>query len=435
MLILVNKMSWHDLDAAKQPFDESMARQIVDRCMQSVSGSGQPDRAALAKQLDTDLLAEFGPWIAGWQWAASEGGGGGPVQSYCCPTHSIFTGKKPAEETTQRVIASIHEWRNFVIELDRVFQPLQDFYCQSTADAGIQNAARTLLPMVLEYTAATDAWYATFTDVLMWFLESVGYDAAETKKVVAELISGRFDSWVAPSQATMEATIDELPGRIEAHANELSQPDILQRWQALRDHELGDRYTSTQMRPRRPISRDGHADYITRVDEQRGPERAERMRRALTACRADAIADRPLTLEILSQWQSLVLDVATAPTRTGPAFARQGRERYGWKNSTMARFQRCLEEANDRSIPTTVRASRAYLDVLFFHPFEDGNARAARLVLDFILTREGLGLHRCEPIFIMSRSVTDGYEVSWLWSVLDQLTGVMQESDATAAPH
>ncbi|MET7621918.1 hypothetical protein [Streptomyces sp. NPDC005408] len=34
----------------------------------------------------------------------------------------------------------------------------------------------------------------------------------------------------------------------------------------------------------------------------------------------------------------------------------------------------------------------AYLDVCFFHPFGDGNARSAFLALIFVLDREGVAL-------------------------------------------
>nr|WP_246112225.1 Fic family protein [Streptomyces hawaiiensis] len=43
-------------------------------------------------------------------------------------------------------------------------------------------------------------------------------------------------------------------------------------------------------------------------------------------------------------------------------------------------------------LPLTARAARAYLDVCFFHPFDDGNARAAFLTLIFVLAREGIAL-------------------------------------------
>ncbi|MFK0284985.1 Fic family protein, partial [Streptomyces sp. NPDC090499] len=43
-------------------------------------------------------------------------------------------------------------------------------------------------------------------------------------------------------------------------------------------------------------------------------------------------------------------------------------------------------------LPLTARAARACLDVCFFHPFDDGNARSAFLALVYVLAREGVAL-------------------------------------------
>ncbi|MGW6646680.1 Fic family protein [Streptomyces iakyrus] len=57
------------------------------------------------------------------------------------------------------------------------------------------------------------------------------------------------------------------------------------------------------------------------------------------------------------------------------------------------------ESARDAAppLPLTARAARVYLDVCFFHPFDDGNARAAFLTLVFVLAREGIALDRVSP--------------------------------------
>jgi fido (protein-threonine AMPylation protein) len=81
-----------------------------------------------------------------------------------------------------------------------------------------------------------------------------------------------------------------------------------------------------------------------------------------------------------------------------PAFAKGGRERYGLAPDTRARFERCLSESAQPDLPLPSRAARTYLDILFFHPFEDGNARAAMLALAFVLAREGVLLDRVRPL-------------------------------------
>jgi hypothetical protein len=50
---------------------------------------------------------------------------------------------------------------------------------------------------------------------------------------------------------------------------------------------------------------------------------------------------------------------------------------------------------------------RAYLDVCFFHPFEDGNARSAFLALIFVLARSGVVLGQVGPIRFVQRPGDD----------------------------
>ena len=85
--------------------------------------------------------------------------------------------------------------------------------------------------------------------------------------------------------------------------------------------------------------------------------------------------------------------------------------------------ERCLAEAGDRAVPPQLRAARVYLDLCFFHPFDDGNARAARLALDHVLTGAGLALHVAEPLFIFSCRA-DNPSVFWHLSyLLERLVG------------
>lgn len=87
-----------------------------------------------------------------------------------------------------------------------------------------------------------------------------------------------------------------------------------------------------------------------------------------------------------------------APFRETDAHAKAGRERYGLTATTRADFAACLREATDPQIPPAARAARAYLDVAFFHPFTDGNARAALLTLVHVLAREDIVLPEVGPL-------------------------------------
>lgn len=151
-------------------------------------------------------------------------------------------------------------------------------------------------------------------------------------------------------------------------------------------------------------ARDGYAAFLSQVTA-RDPERARCLARAHARSRADARRAAPLSFARLASWQELVLG-APAPFRDAPAFAKGGAERYGLNPDTAARFEACLREADTREVPLSVRAARAYLDICFFHPFCDGNGRAASLLFDFILYREGVLLDQVTPLFVVARSPT-----------------------------
>ncbi len=128
--------------------------------------------------------------------------------------------------------------------------------------------------------------------------------------------------------------------------------------------------------------------------------RGERIRAAWRLAQSDAAADRALDLGLLVGWQKLILDRPDVAFRTLPAFAKGGRERYGVCGETAEQFEECLSQATaaDTNVPLPARAARAYLDVCFFHPFDDGNSRAALLTMGFVLAREEVFLDQVGPV-------------------------------------
>ncbi|MBC2907666.1 Fic family protein [Streptomyces sp. PSKA01] len=142
-------------------------------------------------------------------------------------------------------------------------------------------------------------------------------------------------------------------------------------------------------------------------DHARDPERAARLLAALARTREDAASGTPLTFALLSTWQREVLAVPDAPFRRHPAYAKSGRERYGIAPDLPARLDTCLHQAETDDLPLTARAARAYLDVCFFHPFDDGNARAAFLTLTFLLARANVTLDQVGPIRRLQRRADD----------------------------
>jgi hypothetical protein len=134
-----------------------------------------------------------------------------------------------------------------------------------------------------------------------------------------------------------------------------------------------------------PGGRDGFVAHVRGQVTARGPVRAARLLRALDVAGAAADAGRPLTFGLLARWQAVVLGVPAVGFRTGPAFAKDGMERYGFDAATADRFAGCLAEVADPLVPLAARAARVYLDVSFFHPFPDGNGRAAMLAMYHVL--------------------------------------------------
>ena len=154
--------------------------------------------------------------------------------------------------------------------------------------------------------------------------------------------------------------------------------------------------------------RDGVAHFINTAHRARDPQRADRLLTALDRSRADAAAGCELSFSLMTTWQHDVLGASHLTFRKTAAYAKQGRERYGLDQDTPARFDVCLRQATHQpDIPLAARAARAYLDVCFFHPFPDGNSRAALLVLDFILTREHMTLDYAAPVFVVARRADD----------------------------
>ena len=151
--------------------------------------------------------------------------------------------------------------------------------------------------------------------------------------------------------------------------------------------------------------RDGAAHHIRTVERARSSARAAGLLAALHQVRQDAAAGHDLDFALLSDWQRLVLAVADAPYRTTDAYAKRGRERYGPR--PLEEFDARLREAAPGPVPLPSRAARAYLDVCFYHPFADGNGRAALLALLFVLAREEVVLDHLGPLPATARRADD----------------------------
>lgn len=415
-------LRWCDVDPAQREFDPALARAVaVEVVGNAVGGDLQRNRPRrverdrIESELTARLLEVYGTWILGWNWAASEPGGGGPIHAWCCDDHSIFAhGDAGALPTIERVVAAVTEWRIFLEGIAKLYSELRDATAGFELSRRTEHAATRLVALVVERTGAEDAWYETFTQLLRWFLELCGHDSL-ADGAIADVVSGHFRSWIAPDPTSIAAVAHGV-GVAAQHPP--APVDSLEVWLAAR----ATAFALPGPEPgNRSVQRDAHRIFIETRDRARDPARADRMLMALEACRSSARRGEPLSFSLLARWQQLVLGTeAPTPWRTTSAFARH--IRYAFSPDLPARFDSALAEANGTDA-VEVRAVRAYLDICFFHPFADGNARSARLALDHVLTRAGLGLHTIDPLILIARSTDDTSGVYTMMHMLGLLEG------------
>ncbi|MFB7215249.1 Fic family protein [Streptomyces sp. NPDC056255] len=404
-------LTWDDVDPAGHPFDSASVPQVVRSLGPADRIPGRPgipdgapasDRSRRKGRLWADAMAaalaeRYGRWSVGWRWAHDEGDfDGGPVGNWCCPSHSITT----PEETLARVAAALCEWRAWLESLSGWFEA----YPLALADVDDQRvlwecAARNLILQVVDRTGCGSGWYGHCRQVLTWFLSRWGVAPDLAENLVDQAIGGRFESWTGPDAVLVDDVAEQLALTLRPADGARSAgplPDHLESWLAVREtvswQEAPDGGGDGPVTP----SRDGAAEDIRAFDGALDPDRAEGLLAALELLRTEAARGAPLGFELLQQWQQHVLGTPQPPPfRDLPAFAKAGRERYGIGPDTRARLDACLAESAkdaERPVPLTARAARACLDVCFFHPFDDGNARSAFLTLVFVLAREGVAL-------------------------------------------
>ncbi|MFD4230848.1 Fic family protein [Streptomyces sp. NPDC058545] len=406
-------LTWDEVDPARHPFDSAAAARVVrslgparrvparpdvplgDPVMSAWSwGEGQ----VWADAMSYALMERYGRWVVGWRWAHDEGDfDGGPVGSWCCPRDSITT----PEETLDRVVAALGEWRAWLESLAGRFEAYP-FDPSGIEDQRIlwERAARNLIQQVVDRTGCGSGWYTHCQQVLTWFLSRWGFPPDIAEELVDEAIGGRFHSWTGPDAVLIDDVAERLAQTLPQDDRPRSSAhppvDHLERWLTVREtvawHTAPGRGGEGPVTP----ARDGAAEDIRAFDGALDPARAKGLLAALERLRADAARETRLDFALLQAWQQHVLDTAQPPAfRTLPAFAKSGRERYGIAPDTRAHLDACLAEStkdHDAPLPLTTRAARAYLDVCFFHPFDDGNARSAFLALVFVLAREGVTL-------------------------------------------
>ncbi|WP_250006791.1 Fic family protein [Actinoplanes sp. M2I2] len=180
-------------------------------------------------------------------------------------------------------------------------------------------------------------------------------------------------------------------------------PDQLTIWRRVREQVPWREVVPPRLNPVTAV-RDGFTAQAAAAEDHR---RQSLLLTAYADVRQTEAAGDDLTPDLTARWNAMLRGIPVAPFRRHPAYAKNGRDRYGLDSGTPEQYESCLSEAADPAIPTAARAARAYLDIAFFHPYDDGNARLAGLVLHFVLLRGGIELDDVRPLLTIVRRADD----------------------------
>jgi hypothetical protein len=386
----VSQLEWCDVDPVRWPFPKGEAGREGD-CALALEVLNSSGGQAAVCGITAKFIQRHGAWACGWSFSLGEGSTGGVVRSWCCEAHSMRG--EPAQ-TADMAAGGLHEWREWIENLAHLFDELAPR--KSDVEGTLASSITRLLDVVAQATMAEDAWYEHAKQVVGWYLQRHGMSACDAKVAVSNGLSATFESWVAPSEQDCIATGRGVAGQAKDAVMVL--PDSLDAHEIVR--ATVNWMAPPQARPNKS-GEDGHRRFINEVDAVRSGERAARMGEALDAARMWAQEGAVLSFDLVANLHGIATS-AVSSMRTSTAFAKGGEERYGFTKDLRERFERCLHDADDAEVPLLGRAARLYLDLCFFHPFADGNARTARLAFDFVLAREGTVLRDVRPLFSAS---------------------------------
>ena len=355
-------------------------------------------REAAERELRFLLWSELGAWSSGWHDPIAAGG-----------ANRVWTGAASVgdddAETVERVLAAIDDWQGWLGELSEAFEPI------AAATAGLDDvdaAARVaseMLARVLERTGAQGDWARTFSKATSWCLQACGRAHDDSSALVAKAIEGHVERGVAP--AGTQDLIEELALEVAVREKPPFCDDALETWWVAR---AAAPWGSPSPPDFRPVEGDGHRRYIRHADRPRSTVRADAMTRALVRARYGAKQPLKLDVGLLREWLELALMSNEITIRKSDVTSRDQGERYGRPKDLEKRLAQALTDATATDVPTIGRAARLYMDLRCLRPFTDGNARVARLAFDYVLSRDGLGLHDATPVFAVRRWAHDPTE-------------------------
>lgn len=366
-----------------------------------------------ARAMQEATVKTVGSWADYWKFAKM-----GDTYGYWM----VEAPYRSKNKTVEMVVSNVAHWKMLLQDLDVTFAALKERTKHMTIAEKWQIACAELLKFSPNFAVKTsfkygfETWYRPFLQVLEWYA-----DFAEMELHPRSFVDGNFDRngkltlvltpWGDDgvfSSYTVKADGAKVFAEkmAQLHGIEFESFDSTQQWfdhrNSLLDVRMGVKTSDHAF-----CNEDVHFHYIRNVDGARSPERAERLTEALHLVRQHALAKKKLTLETLSEWQAVVLGLDNLRLRSTDAYAKQGRERYPYSEKLQEVVGQVLSDAFDSSLIPEVRAARAFLDICFVHPFDDGNGRLARLVLDFVLTSSMRALQDVGGLFGVSRRADD----------------------------
>ena len=285
--------------------------------------------------------------------------------------------------------------------------PIND---KSTA-TDICSATQGLLNYVMYATNQSDCWGESFHICLDMMFEYNQVKDIDGSFIEYVCFPYQFDSHCAPDRAVLRPFMEKFSVDIAKRINrdlQLScdKPiDAIREWLLTREKPLTDLYPLADKASRLSGS-DPHEAFVSeflRVDKRAG------LLDALSHGRARR--QRNLDFQLLREFSDRIHSSpeGTAHFRTSRAYAKEGCEFYESNGQVFRQFTTLLAEEED---DFTIKAAKTYLDICFFHPFEDGNGRLAEVVFEFIIKRNSYRLINAEAgkaLFRSSRWSNDPY--------------------------
>lgn len=385
----------------RPPPDAEIVERFALRGFKHHRGSSERLKSLAIQEVEHLLINRVGMWTTGWSHSRADGG-----------PNLVWNGLKSVaedpKESAKTAVAAVADWNDWLHTLATAF----DAFAAATKELDeldvVQRAVGDMLPIVLERTGADDSWYRTFAVVVSWCLQAAGRSTESLSERIERTVEGRFSSWSVPASAVVEEVSEDLALEIAGRDRPPFVDDALEAWWKVRSSSP---WVAPVPRDIRGAEGDAHRRYIELRDRPRSATRADAMIRALVRARWGAEKGLALDTALLREWQELAMypskDVSF---RNGEAFAKDRAERYGRPKDLEKRLAEALKAASDVSTSPIARGARIYLDLCFLHPFKDGNARAARLALDYVLTQAGLALLDGPPIFAIARWAHDEQE-------------------------